>query len=170
MSLNILHTPEGVRDLYGAELRRKRQVETAVRRTIDSFGYEPIETPTFEFFDVFSREVGTTPSKDLYKLFDKDGNTLVLRPDFTPPIARCASIYFMKDEKPLRLSYEGKTFTNVKSLQGKLQEVTQMGAELLQDDSVQADAEMITLVVSVLRACGLENFQVSVGHMEYFKG
>ncbi|MCD8067814.1 MAG: ATP phosphoribosyltransferase regulatory subunit, partial [Lachnospiraceae bacterium] len=89
MSLNISHTPEGVRDLYGAELRRKRQVETAVRKTIDSFGYEPIETPTFEFFDVFSREVGTTPSKDLYKLFDKDGNTLVLRQDFTPPIARC---------------------------------------------------------------------------------
>ncbi|MCD8069626.1 MAG: ATP phosphoribosyltransferase regulatory subunit, partial [Lachnospiraceae bacterium] len=64
----------------------------------------------------------------------------------------------------------GKTFTNVKSLQGKLQEVTQMGAELLQDGSVQADAEIITLVVSVLKACGLENFQVSVGHMEYFKG
>ncbi|MCD8130708.1 MAG: ATP phosphoribosyltransferase regulatory subunit [Lachnospiraceae bacterium] len=170
MSLNISHTPEGVRDLYGAELRRKRQVETAVRKAIDSFGYEPIETPTFEFFDVFSREVGTTPSKDLYKLFDKDGNTLVLRPDFTPPIARCASIYFMKDKKPLRLSYEGRTFTNAKSLQGKLQEVTQMGAELLQDGSVQADAEILILVVSVLKACGLENFQVSVGHMEYFKG
>ncbi|MCD7807296.1 MAG: ATP phosphoribosyltransferase regulatory subunit, partial [Lachnospiraceae bacterium] len=170
MNLNILHTPEGVRDLYGAELRRKRQVEAAVRKTIDSFGYEPIETPTFEFFDVFSREVGTTPSKDLYKLFDKDGNTLVLRPDFTPSIARCAAIYFMKDSQPLRLSYEGKTFTNVKSLQGKLQEVTQMGAELLQDDSVQADAEILTLVVSVLKACGLDNFQISVGHMEYFKG
>lgn len=170
MNLNILHTPEGVRDLYGAELRRKHQVETAVRGTIDSFGYEPIETPTFEFFDVFSREVGTTPSKDLYKLFDKDGNTLVLRPDFTPSIARCAAIYFMKDSAPLRLSYEGKTFANVKSLQGKLQEVTQMGAELIQDGSVQADAEMIILVVSVLKACGLENFQISVGHMEYFKG
>ncbi|MCD7862343.1 MAG: ATP phosphoribosyltransferase regulatory subunit [Lachnospiraceae bacterium] len=170
MNLNILHTPEGVRDLYGSELLKKRQVLNAVRRTIDSFGYEPIETPTFEFFDVFSREVGTTPSRDLYKLFDKDGNTLVMRPDFTPPIARCAAKYFLEDKSPLRLSYEGSTFTNVKSLQGKLQEVTQMGAELLQDDSVQADAEIIALVVNSLLACGLENFQVSVGHMEYFKG
>ncbi len=170
MSTNILHTPEGVRDLYGSELRRKRQVMNAVRQTIDSFGYEPIETPTFEFFDVFSREVGTTPSRDLYKLFDKDGNTLVMRPDFTPPIARCAAKYFMDDACPLRLSYEGSTFTNVKSLQGKLQEVTQMGAELLQDDSVQADAEIIALVVNALLACGLENFQISIGHMEYFKG
>ncbi len=170
MNLNILHTPEGVRDLYGSELLKKRQVLNAVRQTIDSFGYEPIETPTFEFFDVFSREVGTTPSRDLYKLFDKDGNTLVMRPDFTPPIARCAAKYFLEDKSPLRLSYEGSTFTNVKSLQGKLQEVTQMGAELLQDDSVQADAEIVALVVNSLLACGLENFQVSVGHMEYFKG
>ncbi len=170
MNTNILHTPEGVRDLYGSELRRKQQVMNAVSRTIDCFGYEPIETPTFEFFDVFSREVGTTPSRDLYKLFDKDGNTLVMRPDFTPPVARCAAKYFLEDKGPLRLSYEGSTFTNVKSLQGKLQEVTQMGAELLQDDSVQADAEIIALVVSSLLACGLENFQVSVGHIEYFKG
>ncbi|MCD8379495.1 MAG: ATP phosphoribosyltransferase regulatory subunit, partial [Lachnospiraceae bacterium] len=170
MNANILHTPEGVRDLYGSELRRKYQVMNAVRQTIDSFGYDPMETPTFEFFDVFSREVGTTPSRDLYKFFDKDGNTLVMRPDFTPPIARCAAKYFLKDNCPLRISYEGSTFTNVKSLQGKLQEVTQMGAELLQDASVQADAEIIALVVEALRACGLENFQISVGHMEYFKG
>ncbi|MCD7841219.1 MAG: ATP phosphoribosyltransferase regulatory subunit, partial [Lachnospiraceae bacterium] len=170
MNTNILHTPEGVRDLYGSELRRKHQVMVAVRQTIDSFGYDPMETPTFEFFDVFSREVGTTPSRDLYKLFDKDGNTLVMRPDFTPPIARCAAKYFLRDNRPLRLSYEGSTFTNVRSLQGKLQEVTQMGAELLQDDSVQADAEIIALVADCLRACGLENFQISVGHMEYFKG
>ncbi|MCD7752579.1 MAG: ATP phosphoribosyltransferase regulatory subunit [Lachnospiraceae bacterium] len=170
MNTNILHTPEGVRDLYGSELRRKHQVMDAVRQTIDSFGYDPMETPTFEFFDVFSREVGTTPSRDLYKLFDKDGNTLVMRPDFTPPIARCAAKYFLRDNRPLRLSYEGSTFTNVRSLQGKLQEVTQMGAELLQDDSVQADAEIIALVADCLRACGLENFQISVGHMEYFKG
>ncbi len=170
MNTNILHTPEGVRDLYGSELRRKRQVMSAVRKTIDSFGYEPIETPAFEFFDVFFREVGTTPSRDLYKLFDKDGNTLVMRPDFTPSIARCAAKYFMDDSSPLRISYEGSTFTNVKSLQGKLQEVTQMGAELIQDGSVQADAEIIALVVQALLACGLQNFQISVGHMEYFKG
>ena len=90
MNKQLLHTPEGVRDIYGEEYARKLSVETVMKNKINSYGYEDIQTPTFEFFDVFSREVGTTPSRELYKFFDKEGNTLVLRPDFTPSIARCA--------------------------------------------------------------------------------
>lgn len=166
----LLHTPEGVRDIYGLEYKRKLAIQKQIRTSIASFGYEAIQTPTFEFFDVFSKEVGTTPSKDLYKLIDKDGETLVLRPDFTPSIARCAAKYFMNEEKPLRFTYEGNTFVNVSHLQGKLKETTQMGAELILDGSVEADAELLALVVASLRATGLEKFQISVGHMEYFKG
>lgn len=166
----LLHTPEGVRDIYGKEYKRKLSVEQSIRSAIDRFGYEAIQTPTFEYFDVFSREVGTTPSKDLYKLIDKDGHTLVLRPDFTPSIARCAAKYFMNEEAPLRFTYEGNTFVNVDHLQGKLKECTQMGAELIMDDSVQADAEMIAMTASALKAAGLSKFQITIGHMEYFKG
>ena len=166
----LLHTPEGVRDIYGLEYKRKLAIQKQIRTSIASFGYEAIQTPTFEFFDVFSKEVGTTPSKDLYKLIDKDGETLVLRPDFTPSIARCAAKYFMDEVKPLRFTYEGNTFVNVSHLQGKLKETTQMGAELILDDSVEADAELIAMVVSALKAAGLTKFQISVGHMDYFKG
>ena len=88
MSQKLLHTPEGVRDIYGKEYAGKLHVERQLRECIRLYGYEDIQTPTFEFFDVFSREIGTTPSKELYKFFDKEGNTLVLRPDFTPSIAR----------------------------------------------------------------------------------
>ena len=91
MSRRLLHTPEGVRDLYGKEYAEKLYVENRLRESIRLYGYEEIQTPTFEFFDIFSREIGTTPSKELYKFFDKEGNTLVLRPDFTPSIARCAA-------------------------------------------------------------------------------
>ena len=91
----LLHTPEGVRDIYGNEFAGKEHIEQVIGRKLSSFGYESIETPTFEFFDVFSKEIGTTPSKELYKFFDKEGNTLVLRPDFTPSIARCAAKYYM---------------------------------------------------------------------------
>ncbi len=166
----LLHTPEGVRDIYGMEYKRKLAVQKQIRESIYSFGYEAIQTPTFEFFNVFSKEVGTTPSKDLYKLIDKDGNTLVLRPDFTPSIARCAAKYFMKAQKPLRFTYEGNAFVNTSHLQGKLKETTQMGAELIQDDSAEADAELLAMVVSALKAAGLEKFQISVGHIDYFKG
>ncbi len=166
----LLHTPEGVRDIYGLEYKRKLTIQKQIRKSIAGFGYEAIQTPTFEYFDVFSKEVGTTPSKDLYKLIDKDGQTLVLRPDFTPSIARCAAKYFMDEEKPLRFTYEGNTFVNVSHLQGKLKETTQMGAELILDDSVEADAELLAMVVDALKATGLTEFQISVGHMDYFKG
>lgn len=170
MSQKLLHTPEGVRDIYGKEYARKLQIERKLQESIRLYGYQDIQTPTFEFFDVFSKEIGTTPSKELYKFFDKEGNTLVLRPDFTPSIARCAAKYFCEERVPIRFSYMGNTFTNTSNLQGKLKEVTQMGVELINDSTVESDAEMISLVIHSLLNAGLKQFQVSIGEVEYFKG
>lgn len=166
----LLHTPEGVRDLYGKEYAAKLSLQNKLMKSIQMYGYENIQTPTFEFFDVFSEEIGTTSSRELYKFFDKDGNTLVLRPDFTPSMARCAAKYFMEQDVPIRFCYAGNTFINNSNLQGKLKELTEMGAELIGDASVYADAEMIMMVIDTLRASGLTKFQVSIGEVEYFKG
>ena len=170
MGKQLLHTPEGVKDIYGEEYARKLEVESRLHENIRLYGYEEIQTPAFEFFDVFSKEIGTTPSRELYKFFDKDNNTLVLRPDFTPSIARCAAKYFGEENVPLRFSYVGSTFTNTSDLQGKLKESTQMGAELIGDDSVEADGEIISLVIKSLLHAGLKRFQVTIGEVEYFKG
>lgn len=170
MGKRLVHTPEGVRDIYGDEKAAKNIVEHLLQDKIKSYGYQDIQTPTFEFFDVFSKEVGTTPSRELYKFFDKEGNTLVLRPDFTPSIARCAAKYFMDEDVPIRFCYRGNTFTNTSNLQGKLKEVTQMGAELIGDASVQADAEMVAMMIEALYHAGLSDFQISIGNLEYFKG
>lgn len=170
MKKRFVHTPEGVRDIYGPEYTKKLAIEALLHKKFRSYGYQDIQTPTFEFFDVFSKEIGTTPSKELYKFFDKEGNTLVLRPDFTPSIARCAAKYFMEETLPVRFCYSGNTFTNTSNLQGKLKEVTQMGVELIGDGSVEADAEAIALVVDSLLAAGLNDFQVSIGDVEFFRG
>lgn len=81
MRQQILHTPEGVRDIYGIECRRKLMLEEKLQEILHLYGYQDIQTPMFEFFDVFGKEIGTISSKELYKFFDRDGNTLVLRPD-----------------------------------------------------------------------------------------
>lgn len=166
----ILHTPEGVRDIYGKEYARKLKIEDSLHETIRRYGYEDIQTPTFEFVDVYSSKIGTIPGNELYKFFDKEGNTLVLRPDFTPSIARCAAKYFMEEQVPIRFSYNGNTFSNTSNLQGKLKEVTQMGAELINDPSVEADAEIISLVIDALKNVGLTRFQITIGEVDYFKG
>ena len=165
----IFHTPEGVRDIYNGECSQKHHLQTEIRKVFDSYGYEEIETPSFEYFEVFSREVGTIPSKDLYKFFDKDGNTLVLRPDITPSIARASATLFKDENLPIRLCYTGNTFVNHSSYQGRLRETTQMGAEFVGDDSVEADAEMLALVIESMLTIGLKEFQLCVGNVDFFQ-
>lgn len=169
MYKQILHTPEGVRDIYNEECRRKNRVQELMHNVLSSYGYEDIQTPTFEFFDVFSREVGTVPSRELFKFFDREGNTLVLRPDITPSIARAVTKYFTEEDMPVRLCYVANTFINHSDLQGRLKENTQLGAELIGDGSVEADAELMALVAESLLKAGLSEFQVSIGHVDFFK-
>lgn len=166
----LLHTPEGVWDHYGKDYMEYTRTAHQVKLAFHAYGYEDIKTPTFEFFDVFSREVGTTPSRELYKFFDREGNTLVLRPDFTPSVARCAAKYFRESSEPLRFCYEGSAFQNTANLQGKLHESTELGAELIGDGTAAGDAEVIAMLIDGILKTGLTKFQISIGNVEYFKG
>lgn len=166
----LLHTPEGVRDIYGDEYQKKTQIEEKINRCLFSYGYRGISTPTFEFFDVFGKERGSVPSKNLYKFFDREGNTLVLRPDMTPAIARAASKYYSDVNVPIKLCYCGNTYINNSELQGKLKECTQVGGELIGDGSVDADAEVISIVIDSMLSAGLNDFQVEIGNVEFFNG
>lgn len=162
-----LHTPEGVRDIYYLECKRKLKVQEELHHTLLSYGYQDIQTPTFEYFDVFRKEIGTTPSRELYKFFDREGNTLVLRPDLTPSIARAAATLFEEEDFPVRLCYVGNTFINHSSYLGRLKENTQLGAELIGIDSEDADAEMLAMIADGLQKIGLNEFQISMGHIDF---
>ncbi|MGI6070000.1 MAG: ATP phosphoribosyltransferase regulatory subunit [Blautia sp.] len=165
----IFHTPEGVRDIYKDECYQKLALQKKIHEVFGCYGYEDIETPTFEYFEVFSKEVGTIPSKDLYKFFDQEGHTLVLRPDFTPSIARAAASCFLPGQDTVRLCYTGNTFINNSSFQGRLKEATQMGVERIGDASADADAELLAMMAESLLASGLTEFQISVGQVQFFK-
>lgn len=164
-----LHTPEGVRDIYNLECRKKLTVQNQLHHTLHLYGYQDIQTPTFEYMDVFREEIGTISSRELYKFFDREGNILALRPDITPSIARAAATLFEYEEFPIRLCYIGNTFINHSSYQGRLKENTQLGAELIGEDSIEADAEMIAMLVDGLKQVGLKEFQVNIGHVDYLR-
>ena len=165
----IFHTPEGVRDIYSQECSRKQKLQEKLHHVFHQYGFEDIETPTFEYFEVFSKEVGTIPSRELYKFFDREGNTLVLRPDFTPSVSRACATYFNPEKEVVSLCYTGNTFINNSSFRGRLKETTQMGVERMGDDSAEADAEILAMTVECLLAAGLTEFQVSVGQVDYYK-
>ena len=170
MQDKLLQTPDGVRDTYDVECKKKRKVMHELHHILELYSYHDIETPTFEFFDIFNRDKGSAPSNEMYKFFDRDNNTLVLRPDITPSIARCVAKYYADEELPVRLCYTGNTYTNTLKLQGKLKEVTQIGAELVNDDSSAADAEIIATVIDCFNEIGISDFQIEIGQIDYFKG
>lgn len=164
-----LHTPEGVRDIYNRECETKLTLQQKLSTVLHLYGYQDIQTPTFEYDDVFRKEIGSTSTKELYRFFDREGNILALRPDITPSVARAAATLFEGEDLPIRLCYIGNTFINHSSYQGRLKENTQMGAELIGLDSVEADAEMIAMVVDGLKKTGLTEFQVNIGHIDFIQ-
>ncbi len=166
----LLHTPEGVRDIYGSECEKKIFLQDTIHEVIKKYGYDDIQTPSFEFFDIFAKERGSVASKNMYKFFDREGYTLALRPDITPSIARCVAKYYGDTQEDLRLCYLGNTFINNSEYQGKLKESTQCGAELIGDNKSDADAEIVAMVVNSLLACGLRDFQIELGHVDFLTG
>lgn len=170
MNNQLLHTPEGVRDIYNEECEKKLVLQEKLHHVLKRYGYQDIQTPTFEFFDVFQKERGSVISKEMYKFFDREGNTLVLRPDITPSIARSAAKYYMEEEMPIRFCYIGNTFINNSSYQGRMKESTQLGCELIGDESTDADGEMIAVVIQCMLASNLTEFQVELGQVDFFKG
>lgn len=170
MNKKRVHTPEGVRDVYGIECKQRTKLKEKLENVLSLYGYEEIHTPSFEFFDVFNSEKGTVSSRDMYKFFDREGNTLVLRPDVTPSVARCVAKYFNDENMGIRLSYRGSVFLNNSSYQLKLKETCQLGAELVNDDSVQADSEVIAMAIDSFLAAGLKDFRISIGEVEFFQG
>lgn len=169
MKQNNLHTPEGVRDIYNEEIESRDIIINKLKKIIKTYGYDNIETPTFEYMSIYYKDITLKRMKDLYKFFDKEGNTLVLRPDFTPSIARAVSKYFT-DDRIVRLFYVGNVFANNKRYQGRLKESCQFGGELIGTDSIDSDAEILAIIVNSLKDLGLNKFKISVGHANIFKG
>lgn len=169
MKDRLLHTPEGVRDIYNAECAQKSVLEHKLKNKLRLYGYEEIRTPSFEFFEIFNTERGTVRAKEMYKFFDREGNTLVLRPDITPSIARAVSKYYGDETLPMRFFYLGNIFRNHSSYQGRLKEMTQLGAEFIGSHQPSADAEVIAMAVDLLLEAGLLNFQIDIGQVAFFK-
>ena len=170
MDNELLHTPDGFRDLYGTACVSRKMVISGMHKIMELYGFEEIEPPAFEFFNVFVQGASSVSTREMFKFFDRDGNTLVLRPDFTPGIARCAARYYAGEDFPIRLCYQGNTYINTENYKGRLKEVTQLGAELINDGSIDADAEMIALLIDCLKQSGLRQFQLEIGHADFLNG
>lgn len=165
-----IYTPEGVQDILYEESFLKRNIEETIRHLFRKQGYYEIETPTVEFYDTFSADTGLTPQETMFKFFDEQGRILVLRPDMTIPVARVAATKYRDMQYPLRFSYIGNSFRYKEMGGGRQREFTEAGVEILGVNTPESDAEVIATAIYAVRAAGIENFQVDIGQVEFFKG
>jgi len=161
--------PEGVQDTLPLECYHKRRLEEQVMAVLKAAGYDEVETPSFEYYDVFADGIGAVRQEKLQKFFDAKGRILVLRPDITMPIARLAATRLYQGE-PLRLCYKGSAFGTDGSFYAEQKEFTQTGVECLGVKGPEADAALIALSLEALRAAGLPDTLIELGQVEFFKG
>ncbi len=165
-----IYTPEGVQDTLFEECRHKRLVESDIMNVFEGCGYFEVETPSYEFYDVFKGLDGIEPEK-CFRFFDRQGRTLTLRPDLTTPISRIMATKMDNDGFPVRISYLGNAFRYEDVEKGGRQrEFTQSGIELLNDPSSEADGEIIVTTIQALLATGLEEFKIEIGQVMFFQG
>ena len=162
------HSPEGVQDCLPQECYLKKEIEQNLRAEFIRHGYSEVETPAFEYYDVFASGVGSYLQESLIKFFDPKGRILVLKPDLTVPIARMFSVHG-GEAIPGRLFYIQNAYSSELSAYGRSSEYTQAGIELIGEKSYGADAEVIALAVRALLTAGLKNFKIDIGQVAFFK-
>ncbi|MFY4774966.1 ATP phosphoribosyltransferase regulatory subunit [Metabacillus sp. RGM 3146] len=162
----MFEKPLGMRDTMPSVYKSKKKVRESLQNEIERWGFDFIETPTLEFYETVGVQSAIL-DQQLFKLLDQQGHTLVLRPDMTAPIARIAASKLYKQGYPLRLAYLANVFRAQQREGGRPAEFEQIGTELIGDGSTYADAEMIALLVAVLKDSGLEDFKIAIGHIGF---
>ncbi|MFN7252565.1 MAG: ATP phosphoribosyltransferase regulatory subunit [Anaerobacillus sp.] len=162
----MFEKPIGMRDTLPQLYEAKNQIRQEMKAELKLWGYQSIETPTLEYYET----VGVASAildQQLFKLLDQRGNTLVLRPDMTAPIARLAASSLKDVSVPLRLAYDTNVFRAQHDEGGRPAEFEQIGIELIGDETSSADAEVIALMIASMKKVGLTHFKIAIGHVGY---
>jgi ATP phosphoribosyltransferase regulatory subunit len=162
--------PPGTRDLPPGEASRARSTVDRVLSRMRRWGYREIVTPSIEYLDTLVRGEGTEAGDRLFKLVDRGGELLALRPEMTTPVARFVTTHLRDHPLPLRIAYAGQVFRGSETGSGRLREFPQVGCELIGAGTVEADAEIVALAVEALEASGAPACSVSVGHVGFLRG
>ena len=158
--------PKGTKDSLPKETRIENILKNRIRNSFFKWGYKEVITPTIEFEEVLSSNLGYSLSKRMFKFQDFDGEVLALRPEMTIPIVRMVTSRINKLNLPLRLSYISNVFRYCQSYSEREREFWQAGVELIGDSSTEADGEILALLITTLLEQGFTNFRIDIAHSQ----
>jgi histidyl-tRNA synthetase len=149
-----LQPVRGTHDLLFDDAKKHQFVIDVARSIGNRFGFDEIQTPIFEFSNVFSRTLGDTSdivSKEMYTFTDKGGDQLSLRPEGTAGVVRSFISNELKRQLPLKFFYQGPMFRYERPQKGRFRQFHQLGIELLGVESTQSDIEVISYAHILLK-------------------
>lgn len=162
--------PPGVQLFWGDEARARHGVMEKIRSIFTQWGYGEIILPVFDYLETFTSAGGADLGQKAYTFLDRDGSLMALRPDLTTQIAKVVAARFSKDVLPLRLMYAGEVFRYEQPRAGQQREFVQLGLEHIGDRFFGADLEVLLICAESLKALGVRDFTITLGHAEFFQG
>lgn len=165
----MLNKPRGTRDFNTIEMHKRKFVEKKIRTVFETFGYQEIQTPTFETLELFTLKSGQEILDEIYSFEDKGGRKLSLRPELTAPVIRFYIEKMQMDPKPLKLYYIGNCYRYDRPQKGRYREFTQAGCELIGVDTSESYSELIALSYTILKKVGLKDINLNIGNLKVLR-
>jgi len=166
---NEMNIIRGFQDILPKEMEKRRVCEGQLIQIFQQWGYQEIETPTLEYYDILTKGLGPDLKRRMFKLLNADGEIIVLRPDMTTPIARVTATKLRsKKEHFHKFYYINNVFRRANNNTEDQQEFHQAGIELLGVSNQLADAEVIAAGINALLNTGLRNFYIDIGSAKFF--
>jgi len=143
--------------------RERRVLEASILELFERRGFTEVEVPWIEPLGAVDRGFTEEIRQTSYRILDHSGEVLVLRPDFTAPIAKMAATTLKSEPRPLRICYSGSVFRRGGPSPGG-QKLYQAGVELIGSGEVEADAEVVTLAAECMQMASLKEYRIVLGH------
>ena len=154
MSIRRKNIPDGMRDMIFGENKTEKKLGERISALYEKRGYGSVSTPALEYYDVFNFDSQTIAEENMFKLTDKSGRLVVIRPDNTTPLARIAATRLKNAPRPLKMYYNQNVFRISGDYSGKRSEFSQTGIEIIGGSCEKADLEAVVTALRTLREMG----------------
>jgi ATP phosphoribosyltransferase regulatory subunit len=163
----FLQLPQGREGFYLEEALEHERTVQSLKKFFASWGYVPVQTPVFDFYDVYRPFLGRAAAEKIYRLVDREGDLLMLRPDVTLFLAKQLG-RLENSDLPLRVFYADTILRHEDAEDVSRNEFYQVGAELIGQGGAFADLEALMLLVGCLQTAGLDDYRIHLGSREFF--
>jgi ATP phosphoribosyltransferase regulatory subunit len=164
----LLQNPQGSEGIYLEDAFRHRAVVADIEKMLLLWGYLPAQTPVFDFFDIYRNLLDEESLDTVYRLFDRDGDLLMLRSDITLFLAKQMGMLLKQEDLPIRVCYSDAILRHQNSDDIARNEFYQVGAELIGKEGIEGDLEIISLLLEALQLIEVKGYRIHIGSRELF--